>query len=62
LISKNDKFLANNVDEVPIVGNEDNGWRVRLFSEFNEETLEPDNSEEIEKIGRFVQDENVSWL
>jgi hypothetical protein len=45
------------------VGNQNHGWRIRTrFPELEKESLQPNYAKEVKKIGRFVEDQDVSWL
>lgn len=55
--------MADCVDEISVVGNQNNGWRIGTsFPELEKESLQPNDAEEVKEIGRFVEDQDVSWL
>ena len=62
-IAEDDEFLADCVDEIPVMRDKDDGWWVGAgFAELEEVALQPDDAEEIEKVGGFVEDEDIGWL
>jgi hypothetical protein len=62
-IAEDDEFLADCVDEIPVMGDKDDSWRVGAgFAELEEVALQPDDAEEIEKVSGFVEDEDIGWL
>jgi hypothetical protein len=57
LIAEDDEFLTDCVDEITVVRYEDYGWGVGgRIAELEEIFFEPDNAEEIEEVGWFVED------